>query len=114
MTDNAQPHEMNGEHGAAARLADPATSIGDKEQTERRLSLRRRALQALQGSLADIPFSSDDFASMKQEEIDREERIVAHRYLTHVRSSSSCAMNPAATSSEKVSRTSRQHSLHMR
>jgi len=35
---------------------------------------RRRAIRALQGSLAHIPFSSDDFARLKMGEIEREER----------------------------------------
>ncbi len=38
------------------------------------------AVRALQGSLAHFPFSSDDFARLKQEEIEREEQQFARPF----------------------------------
>ena len=45
------------------------------------LCARRRIIRALQGSLAHVPFSSDDFMRLKQEEIEREERKFARLFL---------------------------------
>jgi len=39
-----------------------------------------RSRDALQGSLAHVPFSSDDFARLKQEEIEREEQQFARPF----------------------------------
>ena len=77
MSDTAQPEHSNHEPLNASR---PPRSMDPVTIDELRSpDARQRALRALQGSLADIPFSSDDFAEMKRREIDLEEQDRACR-----------------------------------
>ncbi|MCA1667721.1 MAG: hypothetical protein LC793_10095 [Thermomicrobia bacterium] len=66
MTGDVQPDQMNTR--SLPQMSESAVSTGEEHDR----TARQYALRALQGSLADIPFSSDDFARMKQEEIARE------------------------------------------
>lgn len=75
MASDGQPDQMDTR--SSPQMSESAESAGAEERATHGPTARQRALRALQGSLADIPFSSDDFATMKQEEIDREERTVA-------------------------------------
>lgn len=75
MVSNGQPDQMDTR--SSPQVPESAEFAGAEKRAKHNLTARQRALRALQGSLADIPFSSDDFAAMKQEEIDREERTVA-------------------------------------
>lgn len=75
MPSDVQPDHMN--TGSSMQVSEPATSAGAEEYAKHGFTARQCALRTLQGSLADIPFSSDDFAKMKQEEIVREERTIA-------------------------------------
>jgi hypothetical protein len=79
MPDTARPDHPNHESLSASRLARPARSVEIDESSAPSSDVRQRALRALQGSLADIPFSSDDFAEMKRREIDLEEQGSACR-----------------------------------
>jgi hypothetical protein len=61
------------------QTANPNEEQSDIPLTESRC-VRLHAVRALEGSLAHVPFSSDDFARLKQEEIEREERKFARLF----------------------------------
>jgi hypothetical protein len=75
MPGDVQSDQMNTR--SSAQLSESADSAGVEGRAKHSFLAHQRALRDLQGSLADIPFSSDDFAKMKQKEVDREERAVA-------------------------------------
>ncbi len=79
-----EPIESEAAHRLTDHLQDaaPVTPEMAKQTGKDAQSLanaRLRALRARQGSLADIPVTSDDFARMKREEIEQEERVIARR-----------------------------------
>lgn len=64
---------------SAPHQSESLDSMQTGKDAESLTSARSRALRALQGSLADIPVTSDDFAKMKQEVVEQEERVIARR-----------------------------------
>ena len=57
-----------------------ASNDGETKNQNERRHARLRAIRAIQGSFAHVPFSSDDFARLKQEEIEREEQKFARLF----------------------------------